>query len=61
VPDVEDWTHHWTTLLSVKNLDFLDLTTSITWDRVAQPVPREDGSIPIKDDLRTTFGFGIES
>ena len=45
---------------NVENLKFVDLTTSFTWDRVARPVPREDGTVPNQDDLRTTFGVMVD-
>jgi hypothetical protein len=60
VPDVENWVHHLVGVLTLENLRIVDLDTSITWDRVAKPVPRSDGSIPDSDDLRTTFGIGID-
>jgi hypothetical protein len=40
--------------------DVIDLDFSLTWDRVESPKAREDGSVPERDDFRTTFGFGFE-
>ena len=60
VQDVEKLFHHFVALLTIENLKFVDLTTSVTWDHVADPKPRENGSVPKKDDLRTAFGVGID-
>ncbi|MFI5371487.1 MAG: DUF481 domain-containing protein [Candidatus Eisenbacteria bacterium] len=60
VPDVENWSHHFVVALKVENFKIVELRTSATWDRTANPEPRADGSVPKKDDLRTTVGLGIE-
>ena len=38
----------------------LDLDISFIWDRVQDPVPESDGSVPKKDDFRMTVGLGID-
>jgi hypothetical protein len=60
VPDTERRYHHMVVLFTIENLRFVDLTTSVTWDRTAKPKPREDGSVPKRDDLRTSFGIAID-
>jgi putative salt-induced outer membrane protein YdiY len=52
--------HH---LLSTFSFDVwgpLDLDITFSWDRVEEPTPREDGSVPASDDFRTSVGIGIE-
>ncbi len=61
VPDIKTSTHHTATYLSIDFWkDIFELTFSITWDRVDNPQPFEDGTIPEKDDIKMVFGFGID-
>ena len=38
----------------------LDLDIPFIWDRIDNPQPREDGSVPEPDDLRMNGGVGWE-
>lgn len=61
VPDIKTTTHHTTALLTVDFFrDIFELSLSVTWDRVENPTPREDGSVPKRDDLRMAFGFAVD-
>lgn len=61
VPDPKNTTHHLTTLLTVDFFrDIFELSLSLTWDRVENPVAREDGSVPKRDDFRMAFGFAVD-
>jgi hypothetical protein len=60
LPETEKLFHHFVALLTIENLRIVDLTTSITWDHAARPRALEDGSVPDKDDFRTSVGFGID-
>ena len=60
VPDTDKLFHHFVAALTLENLKVVDLTTSITWDHVAQPKARSDGTLPDKNDLRTAFSVGID-
>ncbi|HET6347786.1 MAG TPA: DUF481 domain-containing protein, partial [Candidatus Krumholzibacteria bacterium] len=40
--------------------DILNLDASLTWDRAESPKARADGSVPKRDDFRSTIGFGID-
>lgn len=60
MPDTEKLFHHFVALLTIENLKVVDLTTSVTWDHAAHPRALEDGSVPDKNDLRTSIGFGID-
>jgi hypothetical protein len=60
IPDTDKLFHHFVAMLTLENLKFIDLNTSVTWDHVAQPKARSDGTVPDKNDLRTSFGIGID-
>lgn len=53
-------THHALIMFSVDAWKNLDLNVSFTWDRVESPQPREDGSVPDRDDFRVHLGIGWE-
>jgi hypothetical protein len=57
---VKDAYHHLVALLAVELTDILDLDLSVTWDRVENPRPAEDGTLPERDDLRLTTGLGVD-
>jgi len=40
--------------------DILELTTSLTWDRVETPQPSADGVVPRRDDVRFALGLGVD-
>jgi len=60
VPDTEKLFHHFVVLFTIENLKIFDLTTSVTWDHASRPRANDDGSVPDKNDLRTSVGFGID-
>ena len=60
IPDLEKFFHQFYSLLSIKNLKVVDFDMSLTWDHAAQPKRRDDGTLPLKDDVRTTVGIGID-
>ena len=61
VSNLKNSTHHAASNLSIDIYrDIFELTFSFTWDRVDNPKPFEDGTIPEKDDIKMVFGFGID-
>ena len=52
------YTHHFETGLVLELIGDLDINASWVWDRVQDPRPLEDGSVPSKDDTRVIFGLG---
>jgi hypothetical protein len=53
--------HHTSLLFSLEVLgDMLDFTLSFIWDHNTNPQAAEDGTIPKRDDLRTSFGIGVD-
>ena len=61
VPDVSNTFHHARATFSFDILgDIIDLDFGLNWDRVESPRPDADGNVPKRDDLRTTFGIGVD-
>ena len=61
VPDLKNTFHHARTTFSFDILgDIIDLDFGLTWDRVETPRPDAEGNVPKRDDLRTTFGIGVD-
>ena len=60
IPEASNRTHHLLFLTSYEILKYLDLDVSFTWDRVANPVPGEDGVTPLPDDYRLSIGLGVD-
>ena len=52
------YTHHFETGLLLELIGDLDVNASWVWDRVQDPRPLEDGSVPAQDDTRLIFGLG---
>ncbi len=52
------YTHHFDTGLKIELIGDLDLNFAWVWDRVQDPRPLEDGSLPQKDDTRLVLGLG---
>jgi putative salt-induced outer membrane protein YdiY len=50
--------HHFDTGLEFDLIGNLDFNISWVWDRVQDPRPLEDGTIPEQDDYRIIFGLG---
>jgi hypothetical protein len=51
--------HHLTTVFSVEIQEYLDLVTSASLDRVAQPQTNEEGVTPVPNDVRISIGLGV--
>ncbi len=51
------YTHHMIGTLSFDLLSDLDLDISLIWDRIEEPQPRSDGTVPKKDDYQLVFGL----
>lgn len=61
IPDPKTSSHHASSDLSIDIYrDIFELVFSFVWDRVDNPQPFEDGSVPEKDDLKMVFSFGID-
>jgi putative salt-induced outer membrane protein YdiY len=52
------YTHHFDTGLEIELVGDLDFNLAWVWDRVQDPRPLEDGSLPQQDDTRLVFGLG---
>jgi putative salt-induced outer membrane protein YdiY len=60
VPDPEDTAMHGEVILSIEITKIFDLDVSWIWDRVQNPQPNEDGTVPKQDDVKLTVGIGID-
>jgi len=60
VPDTKGTVHHLFALLSYELTSLLDFDISITWDRIKNPKPRADETVPERDDFRLFFGLGVD-
>lgn len=61
VPDPKNTYHHATGTLTVDILgDVLDFNLSVTWDRTETPQADAEGNVPDRDDVRVSFGLGVE-
>jgi putative salt-induced outer membrane protein YdiY len=58
VPDTENTNHYVVAKLSIDLISDFDLDVTFQWDRVGNPKPDSDGTIPENDDFRTTIGLG---
>jgi hypothetical protein len=52
--------HHLLTKISTEFVADLDFEISLVWDRVRNPQPEADGTVPSQDDFRTIFGIAYE-
>jgi putative salt-induced outer membrane protein YdiY len=53
--------HHASGMFSIDIFgDILDLDLSVTWDRVENPKTDAEGNVPKKNDLRMSFGIGVQ-
>ena len=60
-PNLKNTYHHANGVLSVDVLgDILDFDVSATWDRTESPQADAEGNVPNRDDLRISFGLGVE-
>jgi putative salt-induced outer membrane protein YdiY len=60
VNNPDTYTHHLSTMLSLELTDSLDIDLQLIWDRVNKPLENIDGVTPRPDDLKISFGLGIE-
>lgn len=61
LPDTKNTFHHGQAAISVDILgDIIDLNWAITWDRAESPQADAEGNTPANDDVRTTFGVGVD-
>jgi putative salt-induced outer membrane protein YdiY len=54
------YNHHMTMGFSTDLIRRLDLDISLVWDRIQEPQPEADGTVPEQDDWRLIFGLGFE-
>ena len=54
------YTHHMILSFETDITKRIDLDVSWIWDRLQLPEPRADGTVPAKDDFRTTVGLTFE-
>jgi len=52
--------HHLITTLESDFVSDLDIDISFVWDRVQNPQPTSDGTVPEKDDFQLIVGIGYE-
>jgi hypothetical protein len=60
IPQPRNTFHHAQGLLTIEFIGVLDLSLALTWDRNENPQPRADGSVPERDDFRTSFGLAVD-
>jgi hypothetical protein len=49
-----------TAALEIELTSRLDLDLSFVWDRIQNPKPEENGTVPDRDDFYLFFGIGFE-
>ena len=54
------YTHHFITTLSTDLIGDMDLDISFVWDRIQEPKPNSDGSVPEKDDYQLIVSFSYD-
>ena len=54
------YTHTFNAKLSTELTRWLDLDLSFVWNRIQDPQPAEDGTVPKQDDFFYIIGLGIE-
>ncbi|WP_455202337.1 DUF481 domain-containing protein [Kaarinaea lacus] len=52
--------HHFITTLESDLISDLDLDISFVWDRIQDPQPAEDGTVPERDDFQIIVALGYE-
>ena len=52
--------HHLLTKVSTEFIKDFDLEVSLVWDRVRDPQPAADGTVPSQDDFQMIFGIAYE-
>jgi len=51
---------HWISTFEFELTKKLDFDVSFVWDRVQDPIPYEDGTVPEQDDYRLILGIGVD-
>jgi len=54
------FTHHAVATLETELTKILDFDITFIWDRIRNPRPESDGTVPKQDDFRLLFGLGID-
>jgi len=54
------YNHHLVATFETELTSWLDFDISCIWDRIQDPQPNEDGTIPDKDDYYLIFALGID-
>ncbi len=54
------YTHHLVTGLEFEISNLLDFDITFVWDRIQDPRPDSDNTLPEQDDFRLTFGLGFD-
>jgi len=54
------YNHHMVTKFEIELTSMLDIDISWVWDRIQDPRPNQDGSVPKQDDYRLILGIGFE-
>jgi len=54
------YTHHIVTSFESEITGSFDFDISFVWDHISNPTAADDGTIPLKDDYRTTLGISYE-
>jgi len=54
------YTHHLVAAFETELTGWLDFDVSFVWDRIEDPTPGADGTVPKQDDFYLIFSLGIE-
>lgn len=54
------YTHHAMATLEDELTSWLNLDISVVWDRIENPTPNADGTIPKQNDYKLIFSLGVE-
>jgi hypothetical protein len=54
------YTHHAMATLEDELTSWLNLDISVVWDRIENPTPNSDGTIPKQNDYKLIFSLGVE-
>lgn len=59
-PESGKYNHHMIGTFEIELTDALDLDLSLVWDRINEPRPNADGTVPKQDDYRVIVGVGYD-
>ena len=54
------YAHHFVTGFDVEITSLLDFNFGFVWDRIQEPRPNSDGTVPEQDDYRFILGLGFD-